>query len=748
MMATGQVPATAPISTRVHRSRKDATASAIGAMVEVGCRFRWRGAVLEITGLEHLHPADRALVNRLWPGISDRLAEPGETDPEALLEQLDIEVELVDMPERARGVIASLPPAVAIDLETMARPEFAVEPPWLAITRDGRRAVRQPKPDKIGLDPLRAQPRLVQAFDPGRSTVFVFDMLALSWADLTGLLERKILMHNAAFDLAMLAAQGVEPARYFDTLQLAACAFGTGKGARQLKTVARRVLGIELPKDLQVSDWAAPALSDGQLAYAAADAVVTYQAAGRMWNGMLGPRERGAFRLQNAALRPIVRMRLRGIPFDRGVHEQTVAGWQEAYAGERARFREITVDDAPASQPETVAWLERVLTPEAFEAWPRTDSGNGPSTKASDLKKLALQHPEIRPLLAVQRAQKRVSTFGAKLSAMVSPVTGRLHGDFFCYSKTGRLNCSKPNLLQLPPDARAAVIAPPGRVFVDADLGQIELRCLAELAGEQVMRAAFAEGVDIHRLTASTIVGRAPEDVSDADRALAKPANFGVVYGMGARGLRSYAWKNYDLEWTLAEADRVRSMLFDTYPGIRPYQNARAEEARINGVLYSIAGRPPRPEWEPDGEIWFTSCCNFGIQASAADVLLEALIRVDRALPGALVLSIHDEILLEVPEDEAEAAAATLTECMTEAFMKWFPGATTRKLVEAKTGRCWGEFKWWMATTDCLARWSRSRASSARCAGEPATGARACSRITRASRRSGARSAAPRSTCT
>ena len=121
------------------------------------------------------------------------------------------------------------------------------------------------------------------------------------------------------------------------------------------------MLGVDLPKDLQCSDWSAPALSDAQLAYAAADAVVTWRAASRMWEGFLGPRERGAFELQNAALRPIVRMRLRGIPFDRGVHEQTIAGWQEAYASERERFMEITGTEAPASQPQTVAWLERVL---------------------------------------------------------------------------------------------------------------------------------------------------------------------------------------------------------------------------------------------------------------------------------------------------------------------------------------------------------------------------------------------------
>ena len=227
-------PATTPISTGALRAEKDAVGAAIGALVASGVpvALARRGARDRRAGRPA--PLDRTVVERMRPEIAARLAEPGAADPEELLEQLDVEIELVDDAERAREVIAGLPTAVAIDLETMARLEFATEPPWLAVTRDGRRAARQPKPDKTGLDPLRAQPRLIQVFDAGRSAVFIFDMTVLCYADLAGLFERKVLMHNAMFDLAALAAQGVEPRRYFDTLQLAACAFGTGAGARKL----------------------------------------------------------------------------------------------------------------------------------------------------------------------------------------------------------------------------------------------------------------------------------------------------------------------------------------------------------------------------------------------------------------------------------------------------------------------------------------------------------------------------------
>jgi DNA polymerase-1 len=116
---------------------------------------------------------------------------------------------------------------------------------------------------------------------------------------------------------------------------------------------------------------------------------------------------------------------------------------------------------------------------------------------------------------------------------LVCAATGRLHGSYFLPTITGRLSCRNPNVQQLPQDARRAVVAPLGRVLVVADFGQIELRIAAELAGEEIMRAAFAAGQDVHALTASRIVGGSVDKVTPEQRKAAKPANFGLLYGRG-----------------------------------------------------------------------------------------------------------------------------------------------------------------------------------------------------------------------
>ena len=119
---------------------------------------------------------------------------------------------------------------------------------------------------------------------------------------------------------------------------------------------------------------------------------------------------------------------------------------------------------------------------------------------------------------------------------------------------------------------------------------------------------------------------------------MAKPANFGLIYGMSARTLRAYAWSDYGLDWTLEQAAAIRNAFFKLYPAIRPWQRARGRDAELLGEVWSIAGRPRRAAWEPNGELWYTIALNHCVQGSGADVLLDAMARVDRELPGTLIL--------------------------------------------------------------------------------------------------------------
>jgi DNA polymerase-1 len=697
------------VAAKVARARNDPVATAIVAAAEAGVRWRWCGPELIEDGVERLAPADQELIRRLRPEIEERLRDPAEADPEAILERLGIEVEHVVDPARAEEIIAGLPDQVGADTETVARPQYAPEPSWLVTTMDGRRAVHQPKPrSKVGLDPLRSRPRL---HSPKRRVSYVFEFEMLVGAGLIGrLLDRQLIFHNALFDTQMVAAAGFEPAVVVDTTQLAAVALPPdpksygGDGEPQLirlAYVAEQTLGIDLDKGLQTSDWGAPDLSDGQLAYSGADPAVAWQAA-RVMRKRLGEREMGAVRLANAAIPVIAKMALRGLPSDRTTHADRIARWEREYADQRRQFRERTGLEVPIGAPAIRGWLEDSLSPAALANWPRTDGSGVLKTGADEIRRLAQDYPEVLPLLEVQKREKRLSTFGAALLEQVSVVTDRLHGAYALPTITGRLSCRKPNLQQLPADGRGAVRAGSGKVLLSADYGQIELRILAARAGEEVMRAAFASGTDIHVATAvwfaPGLAGLSKDDPEmKLPRNKAKVVNYGLPYGMGAETLRRKAWKDFQLDLPIGEIETLRDMWFETYPAIKPYQQEQYDQ-RYDAV-WSVAGRPrracfePGNKYHPAGVLRYTDCCNFGVQASASDLLLDAMVRVDKALPGTLVASVHDELLLEVPEAEDEAAARVLEEQMLAAFVHWFSEEPTTGVVEVKTVNSWSEAK-------------------------------------------------------
>ena len=389
----------------------------------------------------------------------------------------------------------------------------------------------------------------------------------------------------------------------------------------------------------------------------------------------------------NAAIPAIARMRLTGCPFVAEIHRETIRRWEIEHAEERARFKAITGEEPPA-RDKVGRWLEARLPAEEIAWMPRTE--NGTVSARSDLLKHLAHHEEIRPLLRVLRSDKRLRTFGHKLIEAISPVTGRVHPDFMLGTKAGRLACSAPNFQQLPPDVRPAIMAPDGKLLVVADYSQIELRVLAELSGDDALRQEFYQGGDVHRAAAAAIAAIPPEQVTDEQRRAGKAIVFGTVYGSGAQGIRATAWANFDVDLSLEQAGAAREAFLNRYPGVRAYQRRQADIAEATGVVRSVLGRPLKAEWE-NSRIRYTQAVNFPIQASAADTMLLAMAKVDQALPGAMVLQVHDELMLEVPEGQADAAAATLVTCMTEAFAELFPQAPTAGLVEAKVRRCWGE---------------------------------------------------------
>jgi DNA polymerase-1 len=329
----------------------------------------------------------------------------------------------------------------------------------------------------------------------------------------------------------------------------------------------------------------------------------------------------------------------------------------------------------------------------------KTASGAGLSTAASELEKLRGLHPIIEKIFEFRELTKLKSTYIDALPALLDPETGRLHTSYNqTVTATGRVSSSEPNLQNIPVrtelgrEIRRAFVAEKGHVFVAADYSQIELRLVAAIAGAKKMIEAFKQGEDIHRRTAATVWGREPEAVTAEERRAAKAVNFGVIYGMGPHGLAE------GTGLSLSEAKEFIRKYFEAYPEIRDYIELTKELARRQGYVETVFGRR-RYLPEIDSSVPAVRAAaermaiNHPIQGTAADLLKMAMIRLHDQLkkkqPAAkLILTVHDEVLIECPEKEAQEVAKIMKQEMEGAHRFSVP-----IVVDLKTGKNWGEMK-------------------------------------------------------
>ena len=305
----------------------------------------------------------------------------------------------------------------------------------------------------------------------------------------------------------------------------------------------------------------------------------------------------------------------------------------------------------------------------------KTPSG-APSTDEEVLEKLALDYPLPRTLLDYRSMAKLKSTYTDKLPRMVNPATGRVHTHYGqATAVTGRLSSNEPNLQNIPVRTaegrriREAFIAAPGCVLVSADYSQIELRIMAHISQDASLIAAFEAGEDIHRATAAEIFNRPLAEVSSEERRYAKTINFGLIYGMSAFGLA----QQLGLDRSTAQA-YIQSY-FLRYPGVKQFMDEVKEQARERGWVETVFGRRL---WLPDirssnqgrrGNAE-RAAINAPMQGTAADLVKLAMIVVQRWLDEAglqtrLLMQVHDELILEVPQAELARVQAELPGLMT-----------------------------------------------------------------------------------
>jgi DNA polymerase-1 len=323
--------------------------------------------------------------------------------------------------------------------------------------------------------------------------------------------------------------------------------------------------------------------------------------------------------------------------------------------------------------------------------------GGAPSTDEETLTALAADYPLPKILLEHRGISKLKSTYTDKLPRMVNPRTGRVHTNYGqAVAVTGRLSSNDPNLQNIPVRTaegrriREAFIAPPGSKILSADYSQIELRIMAHLSSDPGLLDAFAKGEDVHRATASEVFGVTREDVSGEQRRYAKVINFGLIYGMSAFGLAS----NLGIE--RAAAASYIDKYFARYPGVKAYMDRTRNEAHERGYVETVFGRRL---WLPDIKSGNQgrrqgaerAAINAPMQGTAADLIKLAMIAVQgwlesEKLATRMIMQVHDELVLEVPDSELEQVKAAVPGLMTSVAKLLVP-----LVAEPGVGRNWDE---------------------------------------------------------
>jgi DNA polymerase-1 len=521
--------------------------------------------------------------------------------------------------------------------------------------------------ETTGLSPHADRARLLSLATQtpdGGTPVFLVDCFAADptplWEALSG---KTLVLHNALFDLQFLARLGFAPAGpVYDTMLLSQLLHGTRqpKGFHTLGQVVLRELGMRLDKAEQKSDWSGP-LTTAQMDYAAKDAAILMPLFNVLVNKI---KEAGLERvagIERRALPAVAWMASHGVGFD-------TDAWK------------ALADAAAAEAQQLKGELDRAAPPRSAEG-PGMSSWNWNSP--SQIKEVFEQRgihlentnetslsqvtdPLAGLILKYRHAGKKAKTYGVGW-VKAAYHDGRLHpGWKQIGADSGRMACSKPNAQNLPRDPRyrQCFVAPPGRVLIKADYSQIELRIAAKVSGDAAMLDAYQRGEDLHTRTARIVLG--VEEITKQHRQLAKALNFGLLYGMGARGFRLYAKKNYGLDLSEEQAAAYRTVFFETYPGLAEWHRRVGRSGKRVLETRTLAGRRRLEVGR------FTDKLNTPVQGTGADGLKLALSllweRRDQC-PGAFpVLAVHDEIVVEADEDQADAVAAWLKAAMMDAM--------------------------------------------------------------------------------
>ena len=494
--------------------------------------------------------------------------------------------------------------------------------------------------------------------------------------------------HNIKYDLLVLRAHGVTLAGIAGDSMVAHYLLHSGERTHGLDALTRAYFNHE---NISITELIGKGKKQITMAEVATDRAAAYagedaDAAWRLAEVLEPELDQAGLRtlydtLEIPLIDVLAELEFNGVLLDLPRLSKLGEAMGEQAAGLEARIHELA---GKAFNIASLKQLQQVLfTDLKLPVLKRTGIKGEPSTDQEVLEKLAAMGHELpKTLLAHRRVTKLKSTYVDALPLLVNKVTGRVHTSFNqTVTTTGRLSSSDPNLQNIPMrreqgrEIRQAFVARPGWKLLTADYSQIELRLLAHFSGEATLKAAFAEDADIHSRVAAEVFGVPESEVTKEQRGVAKTVNFGVLYGMSAVGLATR------LGIDKKQAAKFIDDYFARYPAVLAYQERLLKNARETGFVTTVLGR--RRRFDPTAlrerstyeqrNTAEREAINLEIQGSAADLLKVAMLNIHRRLKGekrqaVMTLSVHDELVFEVPDDELKAVAGLVREEMNGAL--------------------------------------------------------------------------------
>jgi DNA polymerase I-like protein with 3'-5' exonuclease and polymerase domains len=555
----------------------------------------------------------------------------------------------------------------------------------IGIDIETAKAAGCPEHPQGGLHPKVSHIRLVQLFQSPSSGVIIIDCFAAGYAWLPHMVGGRYVAHNAQFECSHFWHHLQQELAIECTMLAGRVFHGVLK---KLSDLAAEHLDLRMSKALQVSDWSRPELLDAQLLYAAADAV----AAKLLWRhceesfAASNAKYRTAYQFLKALIYPVVRQA--GIAFDSQGHAEVVVAWQQEERAARQTLADLGLND-PASVKQKQQWLGSCLTVTEMMDWPQTESGN--LSTSSEVLERALSVAGAAPLARWSQVSTRLANFGPALAEKI--IEGCLYPNYrIAGMVTGRFGCNNPNIQNQPRAGfKHLYRAPAGHQFVTGDLSQIELRVAGLISGDPVINAAYADGRDLHREVAAERAGKAPGEITKAERQAAKAINFGLIFGAGAKTLRQQAISSYGIDMSLDEALEAKAFFHAKYERLSEWQQEAVADANACGYSESPFIKLTR-HYE---DRVYTHAMNFPVQSGAWEVLALAMIYIDARLPadGSIRISHHvyDELCLVARDDQVMNAALLLRDGFLHGFQTVFPQGATRGLVEISAGKTWAE---------------------------------------------------------